>query len=885
MNYPVWELGAWGGGWLIALIAVAHVYVAHFAVGGGLFLVLTETMGRRTNDPAVLDYTRRHAKFFLLLTMVFGGLSGVGIWLVISVLHPSATSVLIHDFVFAWATEWVFFLVEIVSLFVYYYTFDKMVPSKHLLVGWIYAAAAWVSLLLVNGIISFMLTPGGWLTGGGFWPGFLNPSLAPSTAFRTFLALVLAGVYGLLTAVRIPEPGLRTKMVRWCAAWLLLPFLLMLAAGWWSLAVLPESVRDMLLGANPEMIAVGRVGVWLAAALFLGGLLMVLRLPRTASVPLAALLLVIGLFYMGSFEWAREAGRRPYIIYGHMYSNSLLLSQMPQAQAQGVLKLARWSQNKQITPENRQQAGRELYNLLCSSCHSVGGPMHDLLPLTAKYGGFGLDSQLDGMGKLLGYMPPFAGTRAERQTLADYIVRNLHGKQEEPAVEFKGQELPLEIPPFDAHKDAYVLLCWNDLGMHCLTDDDQQLMILPPANTLQAQLIKRGETPKLVSQGVEISYAVEPGHSDPAKRLPFWRYAKAIFGKELPPGVGLAGKGLNGSMDYDEKLGVYEAKFIPVSPYPDAGGFNPYPLFTIEAKDKQTGQLLARTRVVAPVSSEVGCRNCHGGGWRVDNLAGMASATGEDILATHDRINRTDFKRQAAAGKPVFCASCHADPALGMAGDGKRLSFSAAIHGWHANYLTQRGAEACQACHPDSPSGPTRCLRGLHVQMGQDCTNCHGFLEDHALGLLKGEQAAGKPQAAALMRHLQPRSVASLAEVNPRAPWVNQPDCLNCHRDFAAPEAGASGFNRWTKGAEELYRVRGDEAGVKCAACHGSPHALYPAKNPYGRDRDVVQPRQYQGNALPLGANQNCKVCHTVEMDSEMHHPNSLRMVRSLSTD
>lgn len=885
MNYPVWELQAWGGGWLIALIAVVHVYVAHFAVGGGLFLVLTETMGRRAQDPAVLDYTRRHTKFFLLLTMVFGSLTGVGIWLVISVLQPAATSILIHDFVFAWATEWVFFLVEIVSLFIYYYTFDKMAPGKHLLVGWIYAGAAWISLFVVNGVISYMLTPGGWLGSGDFWQGFFNPSLAPSTAFRTFLALVLAGVYGFLTAIRIPEPDFRAKMVRWCAGWLLLPFVLMLAAGWWCLEVLPESVRAMLLGANPEMVTVGRVGIWLAAALFLGGLLMALRLPRAASLPLAVLLLAIGLFYMGSFEWAREAGRRPFIIYGHMYSNSLLLSQMPEAKAQGVLKLARWSQNKEVTEQNRQAAGRELFSLLCTTCHSVGGPMHDILPLTAKFGAFGLDSELDGMGKLLGYMPPFAGTRDERQALADYIVQNLHGKKEEPAVAFKDQELPLEIPPFDQKKDQYVLLSWNDLGMHCVTDGDQQLLILPPANTLQAQLIKRGESPELVGEGVEITYAVEPGHSDPARHLPFWQYAKAIFGKELPPGVGLAGKGLKGSMDYDDKAGVFEAKFLPVSPYPDAGGFNPYPVFTIEAKDKQTGQVLARTKVVAPVSAEVGCRNCHGGGWRVDNIAGLAPATGEDILATHDRINHTNFKQQAAAGKPVFCASCHADPALGTAGDGKRLNFSTAMHGWHANYLTQRGAEACQACHPDSSSGPTRCLRGLHLEMGQDCTNCHGFLEDHALALLKQEQAAGKPQAAELMRHLQPRTVDSQAKVNPRTPWINEPDCLNCHQEFAAPGGDASGFNRWTKGAEELFRVRGDMVGVKCPACHGSPHALYPAKNPYGRDRDVIQPRQYQGTTLPMGANKNCKVCHTKDMDTELHHPNSLRMVRSLSTD
>ena len=38
MNYPVWELPA--SGLLIAVVSILHVFVSHFAVGGGLFLVL-----------------------------------------------------------------------------------------------------------------------------------------------------------------------------------------------------------------------------------------------------------------------------------------------------------------------------------------------------------------------------------------------------------------------------------------------------------------------------------------------------------------------------------------------------------------------------------------------------------------------------------------------------------------------------------------------------------------------------------------------------------------------------------------------------------------------------------------------------------------------------
>lgn len=113
----------------------------------------------------LLDYVRTHTKFFLLLTMVFGGLTGVGIWFTIALLNPSATSTLIHTFVFGWATEWVCFLGEIIALFIYFYTFGKLSPGRHLKIGWLYFIFAWLSLFLINGIIDFMLTPGRWVRG------------------------------------------------------------------------------------------------------------------------------------------------------------------------------------------------------------------------------------------------------------------------------------------------------------------------------------------------------------------------------------------------------------------------------------------------------------------------------------------------------------------------------------------------------------------------------------------------------------------------------------------------------------------------------------------------------------------------------------------------
>ena len=60
MDYPVWQLASFGGGFWIILIAVLHVYVAHFAGGGGLFLVLTEAKARRLGSTALLEYLHRH---------------------------------------------------------------------------------------------------------------------------------------------------------------------------------------------------------------------------------------------------------------------------------------------------------------------------------------------------------------------------------------------------------------------------------------------------------------------------------------------------------------------------------------------------------------------------------------------------------------------------------------------------------------------------------------------------------------------------------------------------------------------------------------------------------------------------------------------------------
>ncbi len=124
------------------------------------------------------------------------------------------------------------------------------------------------------------------------------------------------------------------------------------------------------------------------------------------------------------------------------------------------------------------------------------------------------------------------------------------------------------------------------------------------------------------------------------------------------------------------------------------------------------------------------------------------------------------------------------------------------------------------------------------------------------------------------MAHLTPRKVASVDEINARTPWINEPDCMNCHEEFQRPDVNtADGFNTWTAGPEELFRLRHDDTmSIMCEACHGSTHAVYPSRNKLGKDLDNIQPLQYQQNRFPIGY-QRCSVCHTVPiMDEPIHH-------------
>jgi len=429
MNYPVWEV-AFGAGFLIALVAILHVFVSHFAVGGGLFLVLTERKARRNHDQALLGWLKAHTKFFVLVTVVFGAISGVGIWFTIGLIGPTATSNLIHVYVWGWAIEWVFFFVEITAALLYLYGWDKLEGRLHEWFGWVYFIAALASMVVINGIITFMLTSGSWVENHQFWKGFFNPTFFPSLAFRFAIALALAGVYALITASAQQDAVLKARLVRWSACWIVPGLAVLPALAWWYIRQIPADVWARTRGPMPTATHFAWCAVIFLGVTFALALLTLLRPGRMRlafSLPVA----LVALGAMGCFEFVRESIRKPFVIANYLYANSLYAAKIPgdggfsvdEVNAAGILKSAKWVSHREMTERDQAAVGREIFRVECESCHTTDAYRGVKQYLALRQWDQGkIQAMLGGIEFMHnGVMPPFAGTDAERAALAAYL--------------------------------------------------------------------------------------------------------------------------------------------------------------------------------------------------------------------------------------------------------------------------------------------------------------------------------------------------------------------------------------------------------------------------------------------------------------------------------
>lgn len=427
LEFPVWNVRAAGGGWVIGVIAIFHVFVAQFAIGSGLYLAITETLAVRRNDQPVLAFLRSYSNFIMLLTTVFGALSGVGIWFAIGNVNPTGVSALIHNFMFFWAIEWVVFLVEIAIAFFYYYSWGKVSQRFHLQLAWLYYGIAFLSLVVINGILTFMLTPGDWIHTRNIWDAFFNPSYVPSVIVRTAITCSLAGLFSIVVCARIKEEGLRVRMLHYSAKWLMPSFFLLPVFLYWYFTTLPPAVATLVQNGI-DNIGAGNLSVLtrllllimlLSVTIYVVSLLGPFFNPRSFSFGFGLAILALGLVVTGATESVREMLRKPYVIYDYLYVNGALKTVAADSSRYGILRQNKWIPERSITDENRLVVGEQIFRVQCLSCHTPSG-YRSMTDLAQGWDREFIYNRIASL-QATNLMPPFMGDDDERRALAEYI--------------------------------------------------------------------------------------------------------------------------------------------------------------------------------------------------------------------------------------------------------------------------------------------------------------------------------------------------------------------------------------------------------------------------------------------------------------------------------
>ncbi|MCB9898035.1 MAG: hypothetical protein H6825_08530 [Planctomycetes bacterium] len=464
------------------------------------------------------------------------------------------------------------------------------------------------------------------------------------------------------------------------------------------------------------------------------------------------------------------------------------------------------------------------------------------------------------------------------------------------------------VAPPAAGAGSVRVVAWNDLGMHCLDPDFSVFSLLPPFNTIQAQVMVDGQL--LTSPGAyAVTYraiADASGSIDTSSigKTNFWDHAGDLFGANLAPDHGLFGADMPGPdnvpqpMLWDDGFAGYIARGIPLTPYDDAGLKNTYPMMRIEVRDG-TSALVATSDIVLPVSDEMACNACHASG--ASDAAKPAAGWSDDpdalraerlnILRLHDEKNADDplyapglaanglssdglYASVVVDGHAVLCAGCHLSNALPGSGIDGLLPLTEALHARHAGVddpqsglpLDDAGnRSACYRCHPGSS---TRCLRGAmgaavasDGSLAMQCQSCHGSM--------------------------------SQVGMTGRVGWLDEPGCGSCHTGTAThnsgqirytsvfdvpghrrvpaddlfatnPDAPSPGFS--------LYRFSSGHGGLQCEACHGSTHAIFPSSHA----SDNVASVEAQGH---VGELSDCTTCHASSPATNTGGPHGMHPV------
>jgi cytochrome d ubiquinol oxidase subunit I len=420
--YPINDFGPVMKGLAIGALGIFHVFLAEFAIGGGLLMCYFQWLAQTKDDKLARKFTDGFFKFLVLVSFVVGAITGVGMWFTSIQVGARTIGLMVHHFHWIWAIEWTFFCLEIASGYLFYRYGSRLPDRARMTLLVAYSVAAWFSLFWINGILSWQLTPGRWHETHNVWAGFFNASFWPSLVFRTVTAMTIASLvacvvinflYGLTRAERA---ALIHRAARFLAPMVIMPLL-----GIWYFLAIPADSRSWVLGGSAAMSLFFAMGA--GASLLVGVYAIFGLLRQQLYINGATALLLVSLAFAATAggEFVREGVRKPFTIRHLLYSNSIKEDEVADLRERGCTTDDPYPLRSPEQYANPQVAkGAQVYRNLCSVCHTVRGA-NALVDLTSTWSAEQMRINISKLQRTKPFMPPFAGNAEEVEALVQFL--------------------------------------------------------------------------------------------------------------------------------------------------------------------------------------------------------------------------------------------------------------------------------------------------------------------------------------------------------------------------------------------------------------------------------------------------------------------------------
>jgi Cytochrome bd-type quinol oxidase, subunit 1 len=194
------------------IVAQLHILFAGFVLGAPIFVVISEWLGYRKQDPRYDRLAKEVTKVTVILYSMTALTGGLFIFVLLAT-YPQFTTWLINHFFLVFAVIYpLLFIGETIILYMYFYTWDAWKGEKkgrHIALGVLLNLIGTITLFVIDGPTSFMNTPvkaegvsaADFLATASLWDKIFNYSWIPMNLHRLVGNVTFGGfIAGLIAA-------------------------------------------------------------------------------------------------------------------------------------------------------------------------------------------------------------------------------------------------------------------------------------------------------------------------------------------------------------------------------------------------------------------------------------------------------------------------------------------------------------------------------------------------------------------------------------------------------------------------------------------------------------------------------------------------------------